>query len=66
MATQPVIIVRHTRTRSYDAANMIGPDYAMRMCERHFARSDCNYVEVNGRLCWTLYQAEKQIRAHFH
>lgn len=66
MATRPVTIVRHTRTRSYDAANMIGPDYAMRMCERHFARSDCNYVEVNGRLCWTLYQAEKQIRAQFH
>ena len=66
MATQPVTIVRHTRTRSYDAANMIGPDYALRMCERHFSRSDCNYVEVNGRLCWNLYQAEKQIRAHFH
>ena len=66
MATQPVTIVRHTRTRSYDPANMISSEYAMRMCERHFLRSDANYVEVNGRLCWSLYQAEKQIRAHFH
>ena len=66
MATEPVKIVRYTRTRAYDVAIMIGPDYAMRICERHFARNDFNYVEVNGRLCWTLYQAECQIRKHFH
>ncbi len=66
MATEPVKIVRYTRTRAYDVASMIGPDYAMRICERHFARNDFNYVEVNGRLCWTLYQAECQIRKHFH
>lgn len=65
MATQPVIIIRHTRVRSYDPANMISQDYAMRMCERHFARSGGNYVEVNGRLCWSLYQAEQQIHKHF-
>lgn len=66
MATEPVTIIRHCRARSYDEARMIDTHYAMRMCERHFARSDSNYVEVNGRLCWNLYQAEKQIRAHFN
>ncbi len=44
---------------------MISQEYAMRMCERHFARSDGNYVEVNGRLCWSLYQAERQLIQHF-
>lgn len=66
MATEPVTIIRHTRVRSYDEARMIDTHYAMRMCERHFSRSDSNYVEVNGRLCWNLYQAEKAIRNHFH
>lgn len=61
MTTLPVTIVRHTRTRSYEPANVIDTNHAMRMCQRHFLRNDCNYVEINGRLCWTLYQAEKQI-----
>ncbi len=66
MATETVKIIRHTRCRSYDPQNMIDRHHALRMCERHFQRSEANYVEVNGRMCWCLHQAETQIRRHFH
>lgn len=62
----PVAITRLCRARSYDAQNMVSVEAAMHLCIRHFNRADANYVLVNGKPCFTVYQAEKRINAHFH
>lgn len=66
MVTNPVAIVRQTSVRSHDVQNMVSVYDAMQLCIRHLNRSNSSYVLVNGKPCFTLYQAEKRIHAHFN
>lgn len=60
-----IAIIRHTRCRSYDAKNMIDSASAFRVVLHHFNRNDSNYVEIEGKLCFTVHQADKAITSHF-
>jgi hypothetical protein len=65
MTTSPVIVIRHTLTTHHEPQHMIDRQSAMRLCERHFARTDSGYVQIDGQFCWNMHQAELRIIQHF-
>lgn len=60
-----IAIVRHSRKGANPVQNMIDASYAMDLVLKHFNASPANYVAVEGKLCFTFYQAEKAITSHF-
>ena len=60
-----IAIVRHSRKGAHEVQNMIDASYAMQLVLNHFNASPANYVAVEGKLCFTYYQADKAITSHF-